>query len=113
MAGRSGRAALIAPDAAKPTPAARVRRFLRDQIDAQALRWRLWAPVAFGGGCATYFALEAEPPLWPLTLAALVAPVAWLVARRTGLRRGWTLPLMLLACFALGLACAKLRTDEV
>lgn len=113
MAGRSGRAALIAPDAAKPTPATRLRRFLRDQIDAQALRWRLWAPVAFGGGCATYFALEAEPPLWPLAVAAAVASVAWLVARRTGLRRGWTLPLMLLACFALGLACAKLRTDEV
>ena len=69
--------------------------------------------MSFGGGCATYFALEAEPPLWPLAVAAAVASVAWLVARRTGLRRGWTLPLMLLACFALGLACAKLRTDEV
>jgi competence protein ComEC len=113
MAGRSGRAALIAPDAAKPTPAARVRRFLEDQIEAQALRWRLWAPVAFGGGCAIYFALKAEPPLWPLALAATMASAAWLAGRRAGLRRGWTLPLMLLACFALGLACAKLRTNAV
>ncbi|WP_374513535.1 ComEC/Rec2 family competence protein [Brevundimonas sp.] len=111
MAGRSGRAALITPDAAKPTPAARVRRFLVRQIEAQALRWRLWAPVAFGGGCATYFALKTEPPMWPLLLAAVVASGVWLAARRVGLRRGWTLPLMLLACFALGVATARLRTE--
>ena len=24
-------------------------------------RWFLWAPVAFGGGCAIYFGLASEP----------------------------------------------------
>lgn len=90
-----------------------MRSFLKDQIDAQALRWRLWAPVAFGGGCAVYFALKTEPSLWPLLLAAVAAFGVWLAARRAGLRRGWTLPLMLLACFALGLAGTKLRTEAV
>lgn len=66
--------------------------------------------MAFGGGCAVYFGLRVEPPLWPPGLAALVVSAAWLAARRAGLRRRWTLPLMLLACFALGLACARLRT---
>jgi competence protein ComEC len=111
--GRSGRAALIPPDAAKPTPRTRIAGFLREQVEAQALRWRLWAPVAFGGGCAVYFALKEEPPLWPLLLAAAAVSAVWLAARRAGLRRGWTLPLMLAACFALGLATARLRTAEV
>ncbi len=113
MAGRSGRAALIASDAAKPTPGARLRRFGREQIEVQSLRWRLWAPVAFGGGCAAYFAVKTEPPLWPLALATIIGSAAWLGARRAGRGRVWTLPLMLLACFALGLAGAKLRTAAV
>ncbi len=73
----------------------------------------MWSPVAFGGGCATYFALKSEPALWPLLAAAVVAVAAWQVARRMGLARAVTLPLMLSACFALGLAAAKLRTDAV
>ena len=40
--------ALIRPDAAKPTPAARLRAWLDAEVAAQTLRWRLWAPVAFG-----------------------------------------------------------------
>ena len=87
--------------------------FLVAQLAAQSLRWRMWAPVAFGGGCAAYFALKSEPPLWPLVLAAFVAAAAWQGARRGGRGRALTLPLMLLACFALGLAVAKLRTDAV
>ncbi|MDQ7811165.1 MAG: competence protein ComEC, partial [Brevundimonas sp.] len=79
----------------------------------QALRWRLWAPVALGGGCAVYFVLKTEPPAWPLLIAGGLTAGAWLGARRLGLGRVWTLPLMLLACFALGLAVAKLRTDAV
>jgi competence protein ComEC len=113
MAGRSVRAALIAPDAAKPTPAARARRFLRDQIAAQALRWRLWAPVAFGGGCAIYFGLPSEPPVAPLVIVAAAAAGVWQAVRRRGAGRAWTLPLMLLACLALGLATARLRTEAV
>ena len=91
----------------------RFRGFLQAQIAAQALRWRLWAPVALGGGCAVYFALKPEPAVAPLILFAVATTAAWLGARRFNLARIWTLPLMLLACFALGLAVAKLRTDAV
>lgn len=92
---------------------ARLAAFLSDQLAVQVLRWRLWAPVALGGGCAVYFALKSEPPSWPLLAAAALTAALWLGARRRGFGRVWTLPLMLLACFALGLAVAKLRTDAV
>jgi competence protein ComEC len=41
---------------------------------AQADRWPLWTPVAFGAGAATYFGLKTEPPLW---LGGVLASVAW------------------------------------
>jgi competence protein ComEC len=69
--------------------------------------------VAFGAGCAVYFGWKAEPPLWPLALFAIVAAGGWLAVRRAGLSRRWTQPLMLLACFACGIAAGKLRTDAV
>lgn len=113
ITGRSGRAALIPPPAAKPSVRARIHRFLADQITAQTLRWRLWTPVVFGAGCATYFAFRTEPALWPLLAFAGSASGAWLAGRRLHLARVWSLPLLMLACFALGLAAAKLRTDAV
>jgi len=117
MRGVSDRAALIPPDAENHRPGAKIAAFLRAQaqaqIKAQTLRWRMWAPVAFGGGCASYFTLKAEPPAWPLVLAAVIAVGAWQVVKRAGGGRAWTLPLMLLACFVLGGAVAKLRTDAV
>ncbi len=91
----------------------RLSAFLRSQLARQSLRWRLWAPVALGGGCAAYFSLKAEPATWPLLSLAVLTAAAWLAARRFSLPRVWTLPLMLLACFALGLAVAKLRTEAV
>ncbi|MGZ9099305.1 MAG: ComEC/Rec2 family competence protein, partial [Brevundimonas sp.] len=106
-------AGVIAPAPANPSVRERLGRFLRAQVAAQALRWRLWAPVAFGGGCAVYFALKQEPPVWPLAAGALLTAGLWLAARRLSLARVWTLPLMLLACFALGLALAKVRTEAV
>jgi competence protein ComEC len=106
-------AGVITPAPPKPSAGERLRGFLGRQVTAQALRWRLWAPVAFGGGCAVYFALKAEPPVWPLLAGAVLTAGAWFAARRLGGGRIWTLPLMLLACFALGLAVAKLRTDAV
>lgn len=60
-----------------------------------------------------YFALPDEPPLWPLVLAAVVTVAVWLAVRRRGARRWVTVPLMLIACLALGLAAAKLRTERV
>jgi competence protein ComEC len=93
--------------------AARIRDGLRSEVAAQGDRWRLWAPVAFGGGCAVYFALEREPPLWPLVGLATLATGLWLAARRAGRSRLWTLPLLLLACLALGLATARVRTERI
>ncbi|HEY0925073.1 ComEC/Rec2 family competence protein [Brevundimonas sp.] len=113
ITGRSGRAALIPPPAAKPSVRARINRFLGDQIAAQTLRWRLWTPVAFGAGCATYFAFRTEPALWPLLVFAGVASGVWLIGRRRHLARVWSLLLLMLGCFSLGLAAAKLRTDAV
>lgn len=105
--------ALIRPDAAKPTPGARLRAWLNDQGAAQTLRWRLWAPVAFGAGAAVYFALRYEPALWPLLLGAAVAFAGWIAARRRGWARRLTWPLLMLACVAGGLAAAKIRTEMV
>lgn len=105
--------ALIRPDAAKPTPAARLRAWLGEEVAAQTLRWRLWAPVAFGAGAAVYFALRVEPALWPLLLGAVVAFSAWIAARRRGWARRLTWPLLMMACVAGGLAAAKVRTEMV
>ena len=80
---------------------------------AQTLRWRMWSPVAFGGGCAVYFALKSEPSVWPLGVVAMVAAGLWRGARWLALGRMWTLPLLMLACFTLGVAVAKWRTDAV
>ena len=105
--------ALIRPETTKPTPGARLRAWLEDEAAAQRLRWRLWAPVAFGGGGAIYFALRSEPALWPLLLGAIVSGAGWLAARRRGWARRLTWPLMMLACLSGGLAAAKIRTEMV
>ena len=105
--------ALIRPETTKPTPGARLRAWVEDEAAAQRLRWRLWAPVAFGGGGAIYFALRSEPALWPLLLGAIVSGAGWLAARRRGWARRLTWPLMMLACLAGGLAAAKIRTEMV
>jgi competence protein ComEC len=106
-------AGVITPASANPSLGERARLFLGAQVAAQTLRWRLWAPVAFGGGCAVYFAFKSEPATSPLIIGAMVAAALWLWARRMALARVLTLPLMLLACFALGMAVAKLRADAV
>ena len=106
-------AGVITPASANPSLGERARLFLGAQVAAQTLRWRLWAPVAFGGGCAVYFAFKSEPATSPLIIGAMVAAALWLWARRMAWARVLTLPLMLLACFALGMAVAKLRADAV
>ncbi|NBB62857.1 DUF4131 domain-containing protein, partial [Pseudomonas sp. ODNR1LW] len=105
--------ALIRSETTKPTPGARLRVWLADEVKAQALRWRLWAPVAFGSGAACYFALRTEPSLWPLAFGAAAVVAAWLAARRRGWGRRLTWPLMILACLTCGLAAAKIRTELV
>lgn len=64
-----------------------------------------------GLGCAAYFALKVEPPLWPLLLAAVLsigcAAMAW--SRGT-----WRIiPFTLVAFAAVGFLVAKARSDAV
>lgn len=106
-----GDAGLIPREEPRPSPAARATAAVRAAVAAHTDRWRLWTPVAFGGGCALYLGLAREPPLWPLVLLAAVLAVAagWAI------RRGgwWLVPLVLAACLAAGLAVAKLRAEAV
>ncbi|MET4684585.1 ComEC/Rec2 family competence protein [Brevundimonas faecalis] len=105
--------ALIRSRAPKRSLAVRLLDVARAEAADQTDRWRLWAPVFFGAGCAAYFALKTEPPAWPLILAAVVTGGVWIAARRRGLGRRWTLILLMLACLCGGLAVAKLRTEAV
>ncbi|MDZ4322215.1 MAG: competence protein ComEC, partial [Phenylobacterium sp.] len=79
----------------------------------QADRWSLWTPVAFGIGCAIYFALGREPLTW-VAFGALGLAIALLVAARRSPVRRETALVLILAAFALaGFATAKLRTQAV
>src|SRR5687768_12830934 len=100
-------AGVITPASAKPSVRARLRAFLQDQVAAQTLRWRLWAPVALRVGCVAHSVFESERPLWPLRLVADVATGLWLGARRLCWGRAGTLRLVLRACCGLGLGVAK------
>ncbi len=86
--------------------------WMRDQVEAQADRWTLWTPVAFGCGCALYFGLPREPQAWVAwSLLPIVALL--LVATRWSIWRWTTLVLILGACALGGFAVAKLRTEAV
>ncbi|GLK69523.1 competence protein ComEC [Hansschlegelia plantiphila] len=50
--------------------------------EAEAGRFALWLPVAFGVGVATYFAASREPALWAATALAIGAGALSLLARR-------------------------------
>ncbi len=75
------------------------------EVRAQAARWTLWAPVAFGFGAAFYITARSEPPVW---LVAAVLAAAFALQR---LRRG--VLLTLLAFAVAGGAAGKLRTELV
>ncbi len=109
----SERAALIPSDTTKPSLRVRIGAIGQATLAAQANRWRLWAPVAFGGGCALYFSLRSEPDLWPLVMIATGLSGVWFIARNRGFGRAVTVPLMILACIGLGMATAKLRAERV
>ncbi len=106
-------AVLIPVGAGIHRAAARICDRLRSEVAAQGPRWRLWTPVAFGGGCGVYFVLRVEPPLWPLLALAVLTSGLWLAARRMGRSRRWTLPLLLMACLAMGLATARVRSARI
>src|SRR5215217_7649214 len=86
---------------------------LGHEIVAQARRWTLWAPVAFGLGAAGYMMLRVEPPL---LLAAGLAGAA--LAMVMGLRRwsgaaGLMALALLLAFAAAGFLSGKIRMLRV
>ncbi len=90
----------------------RLRGWFADQVHAQADRWTLWTPIAFGLGCGLYFGLGREPQTW--IAWALVPVVAALLAATRWSRWRWTtLALVLGACALGGFAVAKLRTASV
>ena len=86
---------------------------LAAEVGAQAERWTLWAPVAFGFGAAGYLALKVEPPLWAVVVLAAACAALAVVARRRLARDLILIPLTLLAFGAGGLAAGKLRTEAV
>ena len=56
---------------------------IRDEIASQKERLFLWAPVAFGGGIALYFAIGSEPAWWAgLAAFACLLPFAVMAYRR-------------------------------
>lgn len=86
---------------------------LAAELPAQLERWVLWAPVAFGAGAGTYFALPREPSLalalglLALALASGAAAMRWAGGRALGV-------LVLLAAFGVaGFSAAKLRAWRV
>jgi competence protein ComEC len=91
----------------------RAAGWLCDQAAVQGDRWALWTPVAFGAGCALYFALRREPQLWVAWLLAIVAGGLLAAAARRSGTRALTMALALSACVAGGFAVAKLRTQAV
>src|SRR5690606_22988764 len=54
-----------------------------------------------------------EPAVWPLVGVALGLASIWLTVRRRGFGRAVTVPVMLAACLATGLATATVRTQRV
>lgn len=68
-------------------------------------------PVAFGAGCASYFAWKFEPALWPTLLLALFASGFWWILRRRGSPRLVTWPILMICAFAWGMTVAKARSD--
>jgi competence protein ComEC len=89
----------------------RVRDALASELAAQYQRWSLWAPVAFGGGAAAYFALKVEPaPTLPAVLALALGGAAS-AAGLWGRSRSLTVGLVLAAFAAAGFADGKLATE--
>jgi competence protein ComEC len=85
----------------------------RGEAEAQSHRWMLGAPIALGGGAATYFALTAEPPLWPLLALTVTAAAVTAAVQRWGRHRALGILALYLALFALGVTAAKVRTLRV
>ena len=82
----------------------------RAEVAAQAQRWALWAPVAFGGGAAIYFGLPGEPMLAPVVAATGLAAGLYAAARGWGRSRALAVAAALLAFGAAGFAVSAAKT---
>jgi competence protein ComEC len=83
------------------------------EIPAQAERWFLWSPVAFGAGAAAYFALKYEPRLDLALAAAVIAFAVAFAAGVWGRSRALAIGTALLAFGAAGFAGAALKTAVI
>src|SRR5262245_3894742 len=87
-----------------PAWGARIFAGLADALAAEGDRRLLWLPVFFGGGIGVYFALTAEPPLWPGLVSAIAGTVASLAMRR---HPAWCAAALAMAAFAAGFALMR------
>lgn len=83
------------------------------EFAAQASRWTLWSPVAFGLGAAGYMALKVEPPFWLALAVACFATIGAWVLRRRFAASGAIIAATLMAFAAAGSFAGKLRADRV
>lgn len=90
-----------------------IRAAAIDEALGQADRWFLWAPVAFGAGCALYFVMPREPSLWLAAILAVATVAASMLVRERARNRLPVIIACLLAFGACGFAAAKLRTLSV
>ncbi|CFX41194.1 Competence protein ComEC [Candidatus Filomicrobium marinum] len=84
--------------------------WLSAQLEAERAGWFYWQPVAFGTGCALYFALPLEPAVW-FFLAVSLAATVLIIMRPSATLLGSLIAFTGLA--SLGLVAAKLRTEWV
>jgi competence protein ComEC len=84
--------------------------WLVETLFAERDRWPLWIPVAMAVGVASYFALPVEPPPWIGPLAATVALVMAIMARR---HQVWLIVALTALALGGGFAAAQLRTAWV
>ncbi|HVY34559.1 MAG TPA: hypothetical protein VG960_09055, partial [Caulobacteraceae bacterium] len=80
------------------------------QARAQADRWSLWTPVAFGCGAGAYFALKSEPSLAVVAVIALATAFIAVALRRWGRAPAPTAAVLLLAFAVCGVLSGKLQT---
>ena len=99
---------------AKSLPALLARLFasLRQQAEADRIRWVLWLPVALATGAGVYFALPVEPD-WNWVLWAAALTLTWAACAVALPGSGWRIGFALLAAVSLGFTIAKVRTETV
>lgn len=82
---------------------------LLDALNSQQTRLFLWVPVCLMAGISSYFALPVEPSVAVFVIAAAIAVLAFLAARR----RRWTIIYIAIGLFMTGFVAGKLRTEQV